>query len=130
MTKPVLIANGPVHCKISILYTTGFGGSSTATYFGVTFKLLEKAMFYSVVSIWRIITTITGINAFKFITGEMLVISCFSRKVAQISCNLFGVNLHIFTVKTAQLPPLLVSIFASLCRLLITFAHSLDSDQA
>ena len=32
----------------------------------------------------------------------------------QLSCHLFGVNLHIFTVKTAQLPPLLVSTFCLL----------------
>ena len=31
-----------------------------------------------------------------FITGEMLATSCFSRKVVQLSCNLFGVNLHTF----------------------------------
>ena len=36
----VLFTNGPVHFKISILHTTGFSGSWTATYFGVTFKLL------------------------------------------------------------------------------------------
>ena len=36
----VRFTNGPVHCKISILYTTRFGGSWTATYFGVTIKLL------------------------------------------------------------------------------------------
>ena len=71
-------------------------------------------MFYLVVSIWRITTTIAGIIALTFITGEMLATSCFSRKVAQLSCNLFGVNLHIFTVKTAQLPPLLVSTFCLL----------------
>ena len=63
-------------------------------------------MFYSIVSIWRITTTITGINALSFITGEMLATSCFSMKVAQLGCHLFGVNLHIFPVKTAQLPPL------------------------
>ena len=63
-------------------------------------------MFYSIVSIWRITTTITGINALTFITGEMLATSCFSMKVAQLGCHLFGVNLHIFPVKTAQLPPL------------------------
>ena len=83
-------------------------------------------MFYSIVSIWRITTIITGKNALTFITGEMLATSCFSMKVVQLgchlcgvtytyfqwkqlSCHLFGVNLHIFTVKTAQLPPLLVS---------------------
>ena len=44
----------------------------------------------------------------------MLTTSCFSRNVDQLSCHLFGVNLHIFysdtyfTVKTAQLPPLWV----------------------
>ena len=68
-------------------------------------------MFYLVVSIWRITTTITGINALTFITGEALATSFFRRKVAQLSCNLFDVNLHIFTVKTAQLPPLLESTF-------------------
>ena len=87
-------------------------------------------MFYSVVSIWRITTTITGINALTFITGEMLATSCFSRKVAQLSCNLFGVNLHIFTVKTAQLPPLLVSTFCLLVSSADNVAHSLDQDQA
>ena len=71
-------------------------------------------MFYSVVSIWRITTTITGINNLTFITGEMLATSCFSRKVAQLSRNLIGVNLHIFRVKTVQLPPLLVSTFCLL----------------
>ena len=82
--------------KISVLYTTVFGGSLTATYFGVTFKLLKKAMFYSIVSIWRIITTITGRNALTFITGEMLATRCNSRKVVQLSCHLFCVNLHTF----------------------------------
>ena len=53
-------------------------------------------MFYSIVSIWRITTTITDRNALAFITGEMLATSCFSGKVVQLSCNLFGVNLHIF----------------------------------
>ena len=71
-------------------------------------------MFYSIVSIWRITTTITGINALTFITGEMLATSCFSRKVVPLSFHLFGVNLHIFTVQTAKLPPLLVSIFCLL----------------
>ena len=71
-------------------------------------------MFYLVVSIWWITTTITGINALTFITGEMLATNCFIRKVAQLSCNLIGVNLHIFTVKAAQLPPLLVSTFCLL----------------
>ena len=88
-------------------------------------------MFYSIVSIWRITTTITGINALTFITGEMLATSCFSMKVVQLGCHLFGVNLHIFpvktaqlhlfgvnlhtfTVKTAQLPPHLVSTFCLL----------------
>ena len=66
-------------------------------------------MFYSIVSIWRVTTTITGRNALTFITGEMLTTSCFSRNVYQLSCHLFGVNLHIFfTVKTAQLRPVLV----------------------
>ena len=81
-------------------------------------------MFYSIVSIWRMTTTITGRNALTVITGEMLATSCISRKVVQLSCHLFCVNLHTFysensptatsfvltytysTVKTAQLPPL------------------------
>ena len=53
-------------------------------------------MFYSIVSIWRMTTTITGRTALTFITVEMLATSCFSRKVVQLSCHLFGVNLHTF----------------------------------
>ena len=56
-------------------------------------------MFYSIVSIWRMTTTITGRTALTFITGEMLATSCFSRKVVQLSCHLFGVNLHTFYSK-------------------------------
>ena len=46
-------------------------------------------MFFSIVSIWRITKTITGINDLTFITGEMLATSCFSMKVVQLSCHLF-----------------------------------------
>ena len=50
------------------------------------------AMFYSIDSIWRMTTTITGRNALTFITGEMLATSCISRKEVQFSCHLYGVN--------------------------------------
>ena len=53
-------------------------------------------MFCSIVPIWRITTTITGINALTLNTGEMLATSHFSRKVDRLSCHLFGVKLHTF----------------------------------
>ena len=54
-------------------------------------------MFYSIVSIWRVTTTITGRNALTFITGEMLTTSCFSRNVDQLSCHLFGAYTHFYS---------------------------------
>ena len=77
-------------------------------------------MFYSIVSIWKVTTTITGRNAITFITGELLTTSCFSRNVDQLSClylvltytyfysenspaaTSFGVNLHIFYSENSQ----------------------------
>ena len=53
-------------------------------------------MFYSIVSTWRMTSTITGRTALTFITREMLATSCISRKVVQLSCHLFCVNLHTF----------------------------------
>ena len=79
-------------------------------------------MFYSIVSIWRITTTITGRNALTFITGEMLVTVRKKFSSAGTSPVLTYTNIHtesssaattigvthIFAMNTTQLPPLSV----------------------
>ena len=76
--------------------------------FWCNIKLLKKAVFYSVVSIWRMTTTMTGRNALSFITGEIMDTSCISRKVVQLRCHLFLLIYTHFTVKSNSVATSLV----------------------
>ena len=90
------------------------------------------AMFYSIVSIWRMTTPISGRNVLTFITGEMLATSCIIRKVVQLSCHLFCVNLHTFnSEKQLSFHPLVLTYTHSTVKsssaatsLVITYTHS------